>query len=113
MNQTGKNFVQVVVSSAMLLDVGSAANPLIAGIDRLEFSGPASGYFTSDGDTNPIDNFAQQSGLVFLKPLGTISSLALGTISGGQCNLDDGRVTRMIVSPRLQGGARSSPVTTL
>lgn len=102
------NFPLVVVGPLYDHDLGSAANPLIAGIDKLIWEGTGTGFFqanTANTPDLPIDDIIQKNGRLILNLTGTDVQTTLIRLIKGFMELSDGRVTTVEVLGRSTGDA--------
>lgn len=102
------NFLKVIVGPLYNHDLGSAANPLIAGVDELIWEGTGTGYFqanTANAPDLPIDDIIQKNGRLILNLTGTSVQTTLIKLIKGTMELSDGRVTTVEVLGRSTGDA--------
>ncbi len=98
MDRTGLstiNFALVHVGPRYNRDLGTAADPLKAGIDALFMGGPNTAYFKTNNVGSPnlaIDQIVQKAGSLKLDlASGTVSTTEL-LIENGNCTLEVGRI---------------------
>ena len=89
------NFALVHVGRRYNRDLGTAADPLKAGIDELAMEGPNTAYFKTNNDGSPnlaIDNIVQKAGSLKLDlASGTVQTTEL-LIENGKCTLQAGNI---------------------
>ncbi len=98
------NFPLVHIGPRYNRDLGTAADPLRAGIDELRMEGPNTAYIKANnvGSPNlPIDFINQKQGALFLDLLSATVQTTDLTLEGGQCTFEDGDC----VNARLTGDA--------
>lgn len=103
-DQSAKNFTEVKVTEAYTGDVGTAANPLKAGMDAVVIRGDASYYIAAD-DTGAaeiaIDEINQFRGTLYVTALTAIAGkdTAIVRLMGGTMFLQNGDFTQVDVIP--------------